>query len=332
MRRDKQTLESRTGEYLEVVLGIPFSVVSHDGRPMNMPYYLKAGNDFSICIIDGQERLMVIPQELPDGTTIVKRAREISQRTSFKTILVFENIDAVRRRVLVANRTDFIVPGKQAYLPSMGAVFTERGLAQSGVPDKQFFSPAAQVLLLSHLQRESLDGRIITEVAKEFPYSIKAVSAAMKELEQAGICSVQGDNSGKHLHFLPKAAIWSKAYPMLMSPIQEVVYCNNIGMIPDTIRFVTYDKALAEYTFVADFSGECFAVNKNDDAVKRLKNGGIFNKVEGRYRIELWKYNPALLAKSDTVDALSLALCYKDSDDERVVSELDEMVKKICKD
>ena len=31
------------------------------------------------------------------------------------------------------------------------------------------------------------------------------------------------------------------------------------------------------------------------------------------------------------VDALSLALCYKDSDDERVTGELDRLVKKICK-
>ena len=41
------------------------------------------------------------------------------------------------------------------------------------------------------------------------------------------------------------------------------------------------------------------------------ENNGTFNAVEGKYRIELWKYNPALLAKGNMVDALSLALCYK---------------------
>jgi hypothetical protein len=95
---------------------------------------------------------------------------------------------------------------------------------------------------------------------------------------------------------------------------------------------VTYDKALAEYTFMADGAGEAYAVYKNDDAIKRLKNSGAFNTVEGRYRIELWKYNPALLAKGGMVDGLSLALCYKDTDDERVIGELNDLVKKICKD
>lgn len=82
---------------------------------------------------------------------------------------------------------------------------------------------------------------------------------------------------------------------------------------------------------MADFSGEAVAVFKNDDAIKRLKNNGTFNAVEGKYRVELWKYNPALLAKDGVVDALSLALCYKDSDDERVIGELNNLVKKICK-
>jgi hypothetical protein len=94
---------------------------------------------------------------------------------------------------------------------------------------------------------------------------------------------------------------------------------------------VTYDKALAEYTFMADFAGEAFAVHKNDDAIKKLKNNGTFNAVEGKYRIELWKYNPALLAKGNMVDALSLALCYKESDDERVIGELNNLIKNICK-
>jgi hypothetical protein len=63
-----------------------------------------------------------------------------------------------------------------------------------------------------------------------------------------------------------------------------------------------------------------------------LKNNGAFNPVEGKCRVELWKYNPALLAKGGMVDALSLSLCYKDSDDERVVGEIKSLVKRICMD
>ena len=332
MNKDRYRLIEKTEEYLHEVLGIRCLMAEDDGQMVKLPYYLKAGNVFTECTIEEQKCMLMIPEEQSDGTTLAKRAIEIGEMTGRQVILLLENIDAVRRRVLIGNRTSFVVPGKQVYLPYMGALLTERGMANTIETDKKTFSPAAQVLLLWHLQRDSFERRNISEIAKQFPYSVKTVSGAAKELEQAGICEIEGDNSGKYLHLIRKEEIWEKAIEKLASPIQEVMYCNEINLIPEGLRYVTYDNALAEYTFMADFSGEAYAVYKNDDAIKRLKNGGAFNKVEGKYRIELWKYNPALLAEGDAVDGLSLALCYKNTDDERVMGELNDLVKKICKD
>ena len=329
MRRNGHILVEKTVEYLHAVLGFGCAIAG-DWKA-KLPYYLKAGNLFVECIMEGQKCLLMVTDELPDGSTLAKRVGEISKITEARVVLVMENIDTVRRRVLVANRVCFIVPGKQVYLPFMGALLTERGLDNTPTVAKRTFSPAAQVLLLTHLQSVSLDGRIISEITKLFPYSVKTVSAAAKELERAGICTIEGDNSGKYLHFIAKEEIWGGAYPWMTSPVQEVLYCDSLELIPESLRFVTYDKALSEYTFMADFSGEAYAVFKNDDTIKELKNKGMFNAVEGQYGIELWKYNPALLAKDSIVDALSLALCYKDSDDERVIGELDNLVKRICK-
>lgn len=332
MNKDGYRLIEKAEGYLNAVLGIRCVMAADGGRMVKLPYYLKAGNRFAECAIEEQPCVFMIPEEQADGTTLAKRASEIGEMTGRQVILLLENIDTVRRRVLIGNRTSFVVPGKQVYLPFMGVLLTERGMANTTETDKQTFSPAAQVLLLWHLQKESFERRNISEIAKQFPYSVKTVSGAAKELKQAGICEIEGDNSGKYLHLIRKDEIWEKAYPWLTSPVQEVMYCNEIDVIPEGLRYVTYDKALAEYTFMADGAGEAYAVYKNDDAIKRLKNGGAFNKVEGRYRIELWKYNPALLAKEGTVDGLSLALCYKDTDDERVIGELNDLVKKICKD
>ena len=331
MKKDRNMLVEKTAEYLQAVLGLACEIVGDAGLKIKLPYYLKAGNLFVECFIEGLKCLLMVTDELPDGTTLAKRVEEIKSITGTRVVPVMENIDTVRRRVLIANRICFVVPGKQVYLPFMCALLTERGLDNNTAAAKQSFSPAAQVLLLTHLQKVSLNGRIISEIAKLFPYSVKTVSGAAKELEQAGVCTIDGDNSGKYLHFMAREEIWEKAYPWLTSPVQEVLYCDRIELIPEGLCYMTYDKALAEYTFMADFSGEAYAVFKNDDAIKRLKNNGTFNAVEGKYRIELWKYNPTLLAEEGIVDALSLALCYKDSDDERVVGELKNLVKKVCK-
>ena len=89
--------------------------------------------------------------------------------------------------MLITNRTSFIVPGKQAYLPFMGALLTERGMVSMSSTGRQTFSPAAQVLLLTHLQKESFEGKIFSEIAKHFPYSVKTVAAAAKELGKEGV-------------------------------------------------------------------------------------------------------------------------------------------------
>ena len=332
MNKNGNKLIIMASEYLNNVLGVVLEIADDSVQVPKLPYYLKAGNQFATGMIDGRECLLIIPDVLADGSALARRTKEINEKTGKMTLLVLDNIDTVRRRIMITNRTNFIVPGKQAYLPSMGAVFKERGLAQTVNPERLMLSPAAQVLLLWHIQRETLEGGNISEIAKNFPYSVKTVSVAVKELEQAGICTIQGDNSGKTLHFLPKGEVWDTAYPMLTSPIQEILYSDDISVIPVEMRFVTYDKALTAYTFMADFDKKAFAVNKNNETIKELKASGALNAVEGLYRIEFWKYDPALLAEDGTVDPLSLALCYKDSDDERVADELKIMVNRICKD
>ncbi len=293
MKRKGYKLIEMAVEYLHAVLGVTCAIQNNAGQRVKLPYYLKAGNLFAEGIIDTEKCLLMAVGEMPDGSTLAKRVGDICNLTGRRVVLVLENIDTGRRRALIAGRTCFVVPGKQAYLPFLGALLTERGLDKAVTNEKHFFSPAAQVLLLTHLQKEPLDGMIISEIAKKFPYSVKTVSSAAKELELAGVCTLEGDNSGKYLHFIGKEEIWDMAYPWLASPVQEVLYCDSMEQIPQTLRFVTYDKALAEYTFMADFSGEAFAVFKNDDTIKRLKSSGTFNPVEGKYRVKLWKYNPA---------------------------------------
>jgi hypothetical protein len=43
----------------------------------------------------------------------------------------------------------------------------------------------------------------------------------------------------------------------------------------------------------------------------------------------VWKYDPMLLADGGFVDKLSLALCYRDTHDERVQHEITELINNI---
>jgi hypothetical protein len=57
------------------------------------------------------------------------------------------------------------------------------------------------------------------------------------------------------------------------------------------------------------------------------------NDYEGRYALEVWKYNPLTLVDElpndkAVVDPISLFLSVKDSRDERIEMALDQIVKK----
>ena len=56
---------------------------------------------------------------------------------------------------------------------------------------------------------------------------------------------------------------------------------------------------------------------------------GCPDRVEADARIETWKYAPALLSDGNAVDPLSLYLSLKDSPDERVQSELADMMENV---
>ena len=79
---------------------------------------------------------------------------------------------------------------------------------------------------------------------------------------------------------------------------------------------------------------EHYAIEKNQ-FYELEKNNKLFNLNEenGFYALEVWKYNPKLLAdgisKKDNVDPLSLYLSLKDKfTDERIDMALDQIIEK----
>ena len=54
---------------------------------------------------------------------------------------------------------------------------------------------------------------------------------------------------------------------------------------------------------------------------------GCVDRYEANAEVEVWRYDPALLADGPDVDPLSLFLSLRNSPDERVQAELDDMMK-----
>jgi DNA-binding MarR family transcriptional regulator len=320
-------------EYIRKTIGLDFrDKGSAGGLIKGLPEYLKGAFDYSFVDIDGQEFLLLAPSVEVDMPTaqIVKFAGQIEKLTGKPTLIQFRSMDYIKRRTLVTGRVNFVVVDKQIYIPSLRTYLNESGSAQD-VTAKETLSPAAQFLLLYHLQIKSLENMPFKEMADVLRYSAKTITVVVAELQSRSICDVvQAEGRNKVLRFHQKGReLWDGVSPAMTTPIHKVWYIERDALPADLPLRTSYDTALAHYTFMADSRRPAYAIDKRAFAGHQDSLSPFLHPEEGNVRLEVWKYDPALLSEGQFVDKLSLSLCYKETDDERVRSEITRMIDKI---
>ena len=321
------------GAYLSKTIGLTFRQADL-GRDLlkGLPQYLKGAFSFSLAEIEGQAFLLLTPSAEDDVSTsrIVKFARQVGIRTGKPTLIRFKSMDSIRRRTLINHRENFVVIHKQIYIPSL-RIYLNEGSSIGQVRGKDKLSLPAQYLLLYHLQKNSVEKTPFKDIAKALNYSRKTISVVAAELQKLSICEVaQLNERNKILRFNKHGRqLWDSVSPLMSSPVHQIWYMGN-NNFPDGMPFyASYDTALAQYTFIADSSLSSFAVDKKVFSEYQQELQEFLHPDEGNVRMEVWKYNPALLTNGAFVDRLSLMLCYRDTDDERVRKELEKMIHKI---
>ncbi|MCL2074649.1 MAG: hypothetical protein FWH18_12055 [Marinilabiliaceae bacterium] len=317
-------------EYVSKTIGLTFIEKNFDGDlAKRLPQYLKGAFDFSLVEIDGQEFLLLIPSAEADLSTsqTIKFTNQISKQTGLQTLIKFNTIDNIQRRTLICNRENFVVPHKQIYIPSLRMYLNEGGSIQQFAV-KEHLSPSAQLLLLYHLQKSSLEGLPFKDVAKALNYSRKTISIVAFELQKLSVCEIKHTNQRSKVLSFNKTgrALWDDVQQLMTTPIIKVWYVENKHIPANLPLYASYDTALPHYTFIAEDLSSSFAIDKNVFSEQLDKLQSFLHHNEGNVRMEIWKYNPALLADGQFVDRLSLALCFKDTDDERIIKEITEMI------
>jgi DNA-binding MarR family transcriptional regulator len=315
-------------DYIGKTIGLSFTDKgSAKDTVKSLPRYLKEAFHFSLVEIEGQDFLLMSPStelDLP-ASQIVKFADQIRRQTGKPTLIRFQSMNNIRRRTLISHRENFVVPERQIYIPSLRMYLNEvAGIRQfSG---RERLSPSAQFLLLYHLQKTSLEGLPFKDMAEVLNYSKKTISIVAEELQTLSVCEVGSMNErNKVLHFKEKGReLWDKVLPLMDSPIQKVWYTGK-DMLPDNLP-LSGDTALAYYTFMADSPQTSLAIDRKLFSEYQKAMRELLHPEEGDIRLEVWKYDPALLASGQFIDRLSLTLCYKNMDDERIKKEITKLI------
>ena len=121
------------------------------------------------------------------------------------------------------------------------------------------------------------------------------------------------------LAFPDDKELLQKVKPFLRTPVVKRIFTDDD--ISDIDGVIAGESALEEYSMMSA-SGRCLAVGK--DAGLQ-----IYEDRRGTDNVEIWMYNPRILAKDGVCDKISLILSLADNADERVHKHAENLKKEI---
>ena len=251
------------------------------------------------------------------------QVRTLTRVFKCPVILVLPDMEAFKRNRLIQQKINFVIGGKQIFLPELLLDIKEYNLKAS---KKDILTPAAQCILLYHLQKKSLNNCTFQQIAEMVKYPYLSVTRATDILQKLGLCTVNTSKIKIIIFEEDKKALWKKALAYLRTPVQRTVYYERI--LNEEKCYISDINALAYYTNINPVKEVQLAVSQDD-----LKNIILSEEREYpldydcKYIVDIWRYNPGILAKDGVVDPLSLYLSLNWKTDERVKMALEQLIE-----
>jgi hypothetical protein len=249
-------------------------------------------------------------------------------------VLVAREMSAINRKRLVEKKINFIVPFKQFYIPGMLIDLQQNFRQDRKQSNNEALLPSAQYIVLYQLlntnKQNSIEGIPFKEIATKTGYTQMGITKAIENLKAYDLCRVEGKKE-KSVHFFAnKNELWQRALPKMTSPVIKKVYVDDL---PAASLLLSGESALPAYSDMNPSAQSYYAIEKTI-FYGLQKSGSLknLNQTEGGVCIELWKYDPEILANAvgerRNVDPLSLYLSLKDSHDERIEMALEQIMEK----
>ncbi len=316
-------------DYLREIFNDKLNAQPISQHEMDMlPLYIGVMYTLWEAFIDGGRICLAEPRsdELSTPSQLKKHQEIISGKVGCPAVFVLGLIKSYNRNRLIQKKVDFVIADKQLFLPSL-LISLKESSGIVGSKSKKIF-PAAQCLILFHLQKKSLSRLGFSEIATLIHYNYLTITRAVDNLAKLGLCEVEGLKAKKVVFTANKAELWNKSLNLLANPVKRSVYIND--GLPKYLEVKTSINALAHYTRLNDDSKRYYAIWEKNfrDLHKKglIKN---FSQYDGEFVLERWSYDPIILSDNGFVDPLSLYLIYRDDTDDRVNYEINQLMKKI---
>lgn len=324
----QEALLSKLKNYLEKVSGARPVLAPLDAS--HLPLYMRARYSFVSTELFGRSWQLILendPQAPESAGEYEAQAKRLTPHLGSNLVFIIPSLPSNTRDRLVQRGVPFIVPGNQAFLPTALIDLREHfpRAAQGG---KASLSPTAQLAMLYHLQCESLDGVPLRVIAEKLNCSAMMLSKVKNELLEAGICSTKRDGRALLLEFpQSKSSTWEMVKDKMTSPVKAAHWVQHTETVLPAL--LAGFSALSRHSMIAEDTLPTYALGS--DGFAPLVEQGMLTPLPdadtAHARMELWSYDPRLLSGGETVDALSLYLTMRSTEDERIEQALEQLLK-----
>ena len=310
-------------DYIFNTLGISIKILEW---PMykQLPLYLRNKFAFYQAVMPGVKCLFIFPDDETEQTPakLKKKINQLQEYWQNQIIYVPNTLTSFNRKRLIEKKIPFIVPRNQIYLPFLGFYLPEYYLSEK--KQRNYFRPSTQKLVLYYLLNDFSQNTIPSSLADDLDYSVMTITRAFDELETCDIGATIFDGRQRVFQFHEdKREIWEKTKSRMNTPVRQKQYVDDLDLhIPIVKSGLT---ALAHYSMLSGPNTEVYAISRSS---RKKLNENEFRPY-GAYEIQVWSYDPILLANDDIADRFSVYLSLQDSDDERVEAALEEMMEQV---
>lgn len=305
--------------YLKEEMGLPITALEWGGAS-HLPLYLAKAAKYHLCGCNG---IGFIAAEIDQGSSLPELKRisvQISSRTNLPVVLVAQ-IDARQRKALVSQGIPFVVPGRQAFLPMLGFIANARRDLSTL---SKVMAPSTQAALVALVANPDL--QTSEELMEMTGMPSSSVSRALDDLSRRGLINkskqarrviIECDGSQNQLI--------KRAMDCLQNPAARVMYARrskDTGFLP-----LAGESALSERSLLTPPKIECRALSKKalkTNKFEEIQLGELPD--EETVQLQIWTYDPLVAGRSE-IDDVSLALTLIDTEDERVIGQLNALFK-----
>lgn len=315
-------------EYLKRVFGDQI-VKECDLNTRWLPFYLSNTYRFYGISIHNKDYAFALPQSALNLKSYKVQEKKAETILSVPIVLCADKLMFQQRENLINSGLEFVEPGKQIYMPSLGVVLNDKRNIADAKPIEKF-TPQIQLCALFFLYKKEKE-YTAKEITEATGLNVMAVSRGVSALTELELLSVRKEARTNFYTIKASKNIFLESIKdYLISPVLKRVYAE--GKTIFNVGIKSGYTALSQLTSVVDDSIQTYAVSrityKSIESNCR-ESSDMFSLNDKIVKIEVWKYDPTIFMADNCVDRLSLYLSFANDNDERTEESLEELMKEI---